>query len=144
MTSRLTWRLTWKWTRMLMKMWARSWMMSIFQTCEARVCQSVHTEGRDPRLQLLVVVSAAERAFCKPYSAAPQHMQGQCIHSQMFEGSSETDLFHMDQARCTSSMTHFDRGIAHFRAFFLSFLPLSNSLYKYFLFVQPILGYEVE
>ena len=24
-----------------------------FQTCEARVCQSVHTEGRDPRLQLL-------------------------------------------------------------------------------------------
>ena len=31
-------------------------MMSIFQTCEARVCQSVHTEGRDPRLQLLVVV----------------------------------------------------------------------------------------
>ena len=63
-------------------------MMSIFQTCEARVCQSVHTEGRDPRLQLLVVVSAAERAFCKPYSAAPQHMQGQCIHSLKFEGSS--------------------------------------------------------
>ena len=27
-----------------------------FQMCEARVCQSVHTEGRDPRLQLLVVV----------------------------------------------------------------------------------------
>ena len=48
-----------------------------FQTCEARVCQSVHTEGRDPRLQLV----SAERAFCKPYSAAPQHMQGQCIHS---------------------------------------------------------------
>ena len=52
---------------------------------------------------------------------------------KMFEGSSETDLFHMDQARCTSSMTHFDRGIAHFRAFFLSFLPLSNSLYTFFL-----------
>ena len=97
-------------------------------------CVRVYTQ-RDatPGFSYSSLCVAAERAFCKPYSAAPQHMQGQCIHSQMFEGSSETDLFHMDQARCTSSMTHFDRGIAHFRAFFLSFLPLSNSLYTFFL-----------
>ena len=34
-----------------------------FQTCEARVCQSVHTEGRDPRLQLLVVVCVSCTGF---------------------------------------------------------------------------------
>ena len=108
-------------------------MMSIFQTCEARVCQSVHTEGRDPRLQLLVVVCQLNGLSANHTQLLRNTCKVNVYILKMFEGSSETDLFHMDQARCTSSMTHFDRGIAHFRAFFLSFLPLSNSLYTFFL-----------